>query len=83
LITISTDHVKTPVVGRIGVGLVAGINNRPIEGRLKTNFVFDEVSTLGKLETSNFTALTNAHTSRAADHWTRDKKGRQSSNKIV
>ena len=65
------------------MGLIASINNRSVEGRLKANLVFDEVGALGNLKARHFTALSDSYTPRSTDHWTRDEEGGQSSNKIV
>ena len=47
---VADDHVEAPVLGGVAVGLVAGVDDRPLERGFETNLFLEEVGPLGQLE---------------------------------
>ena len=47
---VAEDHVEAPVFLRVGVGLVAGVDDRPLERGLQADLDLEEVGALGDLE---------------------------------
>src|SRR5215203_4409324 len=62
---------------RVGVRLVAGVDDRPIERGLESDLRFEEVRALADLETWGLAGLTDANATGAGDHLPRHEEGRE------
>ena len=49
-VRVADDHVQPAVLLRIGVRFVAGVDDRPLEGRLEPDLLLEEVGPLAELE---------------------------------
>ena len=47
---VADDHVEPPVLLGVGVGLVAGVDDRPLQRGLEADLLLEEVGPLGELE---------------------------------
>jgi hypothetical protein len=47
---VAQDHVQPAVLLGVAVGLVAGVDDGPLQRRLQAHFLFEEVGPLGDLE---------------------------------
>ena len=74
---VADDDVQPAVLLRVGVRLVAGVDDGPLEGGLQTDLDLEEVGPLADLEAVVATVLTQAHPTGAGDHLSADEEGRE------
>ena len=65
---ITDDHVQPAVLLRVGVRLVAGVDDGPLQRGLQPDLDLEEVGTLADLEPVLVTVLTDSDPAGAADH---------------
>ena len=71
---VTDDHVQPSVTLRIGVGLVPGVDDGPLERGLQADLHLEEVGTLGQLEARTLSVGTRTDLARPADHLARDEE---------
>ena len=78
-VAVSADHVQSAELSRIRMRLVARVDDRTVEGGLQSDFVFDEVGSLGHLEAGNLALLPASDAAGPANDGTRHHEGRETS----
>ena len=71
---IAGDHVQSAMPARVGVRLVAGVDDRPVERGLQPNLSLEEIRALADLEAGSLAGLTHAYSTGSGDHLPRDEK---------
>ena len=66
-VRISPNHVDSPPVVVVGVGFVAGVEDRTVERSLQPDVILDVVGTLGNLEPRTLRMLADPHPSAPAE----------------
>src|SRR5206468_9790871 len=67
-VRVADDDVQPAVLLRVGVRLVAGVDDGALQRRLETDLDLEEVRALADLETVATTVLAGADAARAAEH---------------
>src|SRR5215211_3994630 len=71
---VADDHVQAPVALGVGVGLVAGVDDRPLEGRLQADLDLEELAALGDLEGHRAVVVVADQAARAGEHLAADQE---------
>ncbi len=71
------DDVQPAVGGRVGVGLIPGVDDGPLQGGLQAHFLLEEVGALAQLEGHAGAAVLAPHLPRPGEHLAGDEEGRQ------
>ena len=82
-VAVSADHVQAAELCGVGVGLVARVDDRTVEGRLESDLVFDEVRALRHLEAGDLALLPASDAARATDDGAGDHEGGQAAHDRV
>ena len=82
-VAVSADHVQAAELCGVGVGLVARVDDRAVEGRLESDLVFDEVRALRHLEAGDLALLPASDAARATDDGAGDHEGGQAAHNRV
>ena len=72
-VRVADDHVQPAVLLRIGVRLVARVDDRALQRRLEPDLLLEEVGALADLEVDGFGAVLGADLARAGEHLPRDE----------
>ena len=67
---------------RVGVRLVAGVDDRPVERGLQPHLSLEEIRPLADLETGSLAGLTHTYSTGSGDHLPRDKGGELRDNPV-
>src|SRR5918992_2621866 len=71
---VADDHVQAPVALGVGVGLVAGVDDRPLEGRLQPDLDLEELGALGDLEGDRAVVVVADQAAGAGEHLAADQE---------
>src|SRR5215217_7462120 len=71
---VADDHVQAPVALGVGVGLVAGVDDGALEGRLQPDLDLEELAALGDLEGDRAVVVVADQAARAGEHLAADQE---------
>src|SRR5215216_646869 len=69
---VSGDHVQSTMLAGVGMRLVAGIDDRPIERGLEAHLCLEEIRALADLEAESLAGLAQTYPPGANDHLPRN-----------
>jgi hypothetical protein len=79
---VTRDHVEAPVPLGVSVGLVAGVDDRPLEGGLEADLLLEEVGPLADLVAGDAGAVLASDLACAGEHLAADEPRQQHAHQV-